>query len=285
MPIVYLNGEYMPQEKATVSVMDRGFLFGDGVYEVVPVYDGHMLALNEHLDRLERSLEAIHMKAPLKHDEWKTVFEELLKRNKKVSGKQSLYLQVTRGPGETRSHELPEKYEPTILAFCTPSRSRPRTELEKGFSAITLDDTRRRDCTIKAITLLPNILLYEEAKKAGAAEAILIRNGEAMEGTSSNLFIIMNNELLTPPLSQSILSGVTRELILALAKQNNIPYRETKITEDMLKNANEIWLTASGKEIYPIVTLDNKPIGGGKVGPFWGRMMDYYDAQKAAISK
>ncbi len=282
MPIVYLNGEYLPQKEAKVSVMDRGFLFGDGIYEIIPIYDGHMVGLDQHLRRLKRSLAAIHMTPPLTDEEWKTIFNELLKRNDKTSGTHTIYLQITRGPGETRSHELPKTYQPTVLAFCTAPRALPREELNKGFSAITLDDSRRRDCCIKAITLLPNILLYEEARKVGAVEAILIRNGQAMEGTSSNLFIVMEDELLTPPLSTHILGGVTRELILALAKENDIPSRETIITKDMLHHANEIWMTGSSKEIFPIVKLDDKPIGTGKVGPIWQRMMDYYEAHKTA---
>jgi len=285
MPIVYLNGEYLPQEEAKVSVMDRGFLFGDGVYEIIPIYDGHMVGLKEHLQRLKRSLTAIHMTPPMTDEEWINVFNQLLERNNKTSGTHNIYLQITRGPGETRSHALPETYQPTVIAFCVPPRARPRKELNKGFSAITLDDSRRRDCSVKAITLLPNILLYEEARKVGAAEAILIRNGEAVEGTSSNLFVVMNNVLLTPPLSSNILAGITRQLILKLAKEKNIPCRETTITKDMLHDASEIWLTGSSKEIFPITKLDDKPVGEGKVGPIWERMMDYYEAYKTALQQ
>lgn len=285
MPIVYLNSQFVEQEDAKISVMDRGFLFGDGVYEVVPVYDGHMVGLQQHLDRLKHSLSMIHMTPPLTDDEWKSIFNELLEKNNGMSGIQSIYLQITRGPEETRRHILPETYTPTILAFLAPSKAHPRAELNKGFSAITLDDSRRRDCNIKAITLLPNILLYEEARRAGAAEAILIRNGEAVEGTSSNLFIVMNSELITPPLNNYILGGVTRELIISLAKQHNVPFKEKVITENMLKEANEIWMTGSSKEIFPIITLNEKPVGEGKVGHLWNQMMDYYEEHKNAVRK
>lgn len=283
MPIVYLNGNFIPQEEAKISIMDRGFLFGDGVYEVIPVYDSHMVGLQQHLDRLKHSLSMIHMTPPLTDEEWKTIFKNLLEKNNQTTGIQSIYLQVTRGPEDTRKHILPETYTPTILAFLIPPKTCSRADLDKGFSAITLDDTRRRDCNIKAITLLPNILLYEEARRAGAAEAILIRNGEAVEGTSSNLFIVHNEELITPPLSSYILGGVTRELIISLAKQHNIPFEEKIITEAMLYNANEIWMTGSSKEIFPIIKLNEKPVGEGKVGTLWSRMMDFYEAHKKNI--
>jgi len=285
MPIIYLNGEYLPQEDAKISVMDRGFLFGDGVYEVVPVYDGYTLGLEEHIDRLDKSLASIHMQATLSLDGWKKVLNELLERNDKKTGEHSIYIQVTRGADETRNHAIPSAYQPTVLAFCTPSKSQPRHTLEKGFSAITLDDTRRRDCGIKAITLLPTILLYEEVKKVGALEAILIRNGQALEGTSSNLFVVINDQLLTPPLNNQILGGVTRELIIKLAKENDIHCLEKSISEPMLHDASEIWMTGSSKEIVPITKLNDKPVGTGKVGPFWQRMIDYYQEHKLSIRK
>ncbi|MCB1827249.1 MAG: aminotransferase class IV [Coxiellaceae bacterium] len=285
MSIIYLNGQFVEQEEAKVSVMDRGFLFGDGVYEVVPVYDGHMVGLQQHLDRLKHSLSMIHMNPPLSDEQWINIFEDLLEKNNATTGVQSIYLQVTRGPEETRRHVLPQTYTPTVLAFLTTPKTHSRADLDKGFSAITLDDSRRRDCNIKAITLLPNILLYEEARRAGAAEAILIRNGEALEGTSSNLFIVINNELITPPLNNHILGGVTRELIINLAKQHNIPCEEKSITQAMLEQANEIWMTGSSKEIYPIIKLNEKPVGEGKVGQLWNKMMDYYEAHKNAVRK
>lgn len=283
MPIIYLNGKFIPQEEAKISVMDRGFLFGDGVYEVIPVYNGHMVGLQEHLDRLKHSLNMIQMLPPLSDQEWKSIFETLLEKNNKTTGIQSIYLQITRGPEETRRHVLPETYTPTIVAFLTPPRSRSREELEKGFSAITLDDTRRQDCHIKAINLLPNILLYEQARRVGAAEAILIRNGEALEGTSSNLFIVIDNTIVTPPLSPMILGGVTRELVISLAKENNIPIEEKTITEKMLYTASEVWVTGSSKEIFPITTLNQKPVGNGKVGPMWHKLFDLYESHKNAV--
>jgi D-alanine transaminase len=280
MAIIYLNGQYLPQKDAKISVLDRGFLFGDGVYEVVPVYNGHIIGLTQHLDRLKISLELIHMTAPLSKKQWQNVFDTLLEKNDKLQGTHGIYLQVTRGDETTRSHAIPTNYQPTVVAFMVESKARQGKELSNGFSAITLDDTRRRDCNIKAITLLPNILLYEEARRANASEAILIRNGEALEGTSSNLFIVKDQTILTPPLNSYILGGVTRELIIHLANANNLPLNEKTITEQMLHDADEIWLTGSSKEILPITTLNEKPVGTGKAGPVWQRMFEHYETYK-----
>lgn len=278
--IVYLNGEFIPQENAKISIMDRGFLFGDGVYEVVPVFNGKMLRLEGHLTRLTNSLAAIGLTPPLTDEQIKNIFKTLLIKNNKSHDTVGLYLQITRGPQSMRSHAIPENPTPTVVAFIIPSKSMSEETLLAGCSAITLDDTRRRDCYIKAITLLPNILLYETARKAGAVEAILIRNGNALEGTSSNLFIVKNHQLYTPPLDHYILGGITRELVLEIATQNNIPYQECDISETMLFDADEIWITGSTREICPIVLLNHKPVGTGKVGPIWHQVYKNYKQHK-----
>lgn len=285
MNIIYLNGEYVTKENAKISIMDRGFLFGDGVYEVIPVFDGHMLGLTEHLQRLEKSLNAIELPTPLTQAEWATVLNTLLEKNKQTSATLNLYLQVTRGAEEFRHHDFPNVTKPTIIAFCMPVTPKSRNILSLGFSAITLEDTRRRDCSIKTINLLPNILLYEQAKRTGSIEAILIRDGFALEGTSSNLFIVTNNELWTPPLSDHILHGVTRQLIINLAHDNKIPCWEKNISTSLLQKADEIWVTGSSKEICPIVQLNDKPVGTGKTGPLWHRMMKLYEQHKQSIQK
>lgn len=280
MNIVYLNGKFLPQEQATVSIMDRGFLFGDGIYEVVPVFDGHLFGFEEHMERFDRSLNSICMKNPLSHDQWKTVLTTLIEKNDKSVGTYNCYCQVTRGADETRSHTFPEHLAPTTVAFLTPSKSIPFEVAEKGFSAITLDDTRRRDCHIKAITLLPNILQMQLAKSKGAIEAILIRNNEVLECTSSNIFIVKDGVLLTPPLSDFILSGVTRHVIIELAKKNNIPIKEISIKPEMLFSADEVWVTGSSKEICPIVKINDQMIGNGKTGPLWKKMAVLYHDYK-----
>ena len=279
--IVYLNGEFLPQEKATISIMDRGFLFGDGIYEVVPIFKGKFFGFQAHMIRMDNSLRAIDVKNPLTHAEWKSVFDTLFaKNNFNANSNYSCYCQITRGADVTRNHTYPDNLKPTVVALVTPLHTRTLEETSKGFSAITIDDSRRRDCYIKAVNLLPNILHMQEAKRAGAIEAILIRNDEVMECTSSNVFIVKNNQLMTPPLSPNILSGTTRNLVIQLAKENHLTCSETKITKEMLKNADEIWVTGSVKEICPIIQLDNKPVGTGQVGSLWKKMIALYETQK-----
>ena len=278
--IVYLNGNFITQDQARVSIMDRGFLFGDGIYEVIPVFNGKLFGLNEHMARMEKSLSAIQMKNPLSHAEWKKILKNLLVQNNKTTGNHAFYCQVTRGAGETRTHTFSADLKPTIVAFLTPGTSHTSDELQKGFSAISAEDSRRRDCYIKAIALLPNILHLQDAKSKGAIEAILIRNNEVTECTSSNLFIVKDNKILTPPLSKHILSGVTRNIIIKLAKENKFEIAETKITKEMLQNADEIWVTGCIKEICPIVILDEKPVGTGKVGDIWKNIVSLYESYK-----
>jgi D-alanine transaminase len=283
MSIVYLNGNYIPQEKATISIMDRGFLFGDGVYEVIPVFDGHFFGFDEHMIRLEKSLNAVQIKNPHTSQEWKTIFETLLEKNQKVNGNYSCYCQITRGADTIRSHTFPDDLKPTVVAFLTPFKTKTVDQLAQGFSAITSEDTRHSNCFIKAINLLPNILQMQKARSAGAVETILIRDDFVLECTSSNIFIVKNNELITPPLSDNILSGITRQLIIKLARENNIECIETKITPAMLNDADEIWVTGSIKEICPIISLDGKAVGNGQVGPVWKKMINLYEAEKHKI--
>ena len=280
MPVIYLNGQFIPQEKAMVSIMDRGFLFGDGIYEVVPVFKGKFFQCDAHLARLDRSLNAIQIKNPHTITEWKTIFRDLLAQNKIVSGDHSLYCQVTRGADTTRNHLFSDQLTPTVVAFLLPVKKTSSAELEAGYAAVTSEDDRRLDCFIKAIDLLPAILRLQKTKNAGAFEAILIRNNEVTECISSNVFIVKNNVAITPPVSRYILKGITRDLIIMLAQKNNIPIEEKTITPDMLKTADEIWVTGSTKELAPIVLLDNKPVGTGKAGPLWHKMKALYEHYK-----
>jgi D-alanine transaminase len=282
MSIVYLNGEFIPQEKATVSIMDRGFLFGDGVYEVIPVFDGHFFGLDEHMQRFDNSLSAIQMQNPLTHAQWKNVLETLIEKNNLADGTFNCYCQITRGADQTRAHTFPTHLKQTVVAFLTPAKTNTKESLEKGFNAITLDDTRRRDCYIKAITLLPNILQMQEAKSKGAIEAILIRNEEVLECTSSNIFMVKDNVIMTPPLSPFILSGITRGIIIKLAKAHGITVQEKAISKEMLMSADEVWVTGSSKEICPIIQIDNTVINEGHVGPMWHTLFSLYTDYKQA---
>ncbi len=280
MNIIYLNGEFIPQEQATISIMDRGFLFADSIYEVIPIFDGKMLGVDEHLARLDRSLNAINIKPPLSAAQWKQVFHDLLEKNATGNSSLNIYLQITRGTDTTRNHAIPTNLQPTFLAFCTPAKAKNAEQLQQGFKAITLTDTRRLECYIKSTALLANVLLFEQAQKAGAVEAILIRDGYVTEGTSSNLFIVSNSEIFTPQLTPMILGGVTRDLLLQLAKKDQIPTHETAISESMLLSADEIWVTGSSKEIVPITQLNDNQVGNGQAGPLWQRIQALYHDYK-----
>jgi D-alanine transaminase len=280
---VYLNGEFLPLEAARISVMDRGFLFGDGVYEVIPVYAGKLLRLREHLARLENSLAEIRMSNPLELGEWEQLLEKLTSQ---FPGKdQSVYLQVTRGPAEERNHNIPDAVTPTIFAMTSLMSAADPSVATQGIAAVTLDDIRWRLCNIKAITLLANVLLKQEAMDRKAAEAILVRDGWATEGAASNLFIVEGETISTPPKSRHLLPGITRDLVLELAQRARIPVCEEEIKEERLLAADEVWLTSSTREIMPVTQINGRPIGKGVPGPMFARLNRLYADYKEAIKR
>ncbi len=274
---VYLNGEFLPLAEAKISVLDRGFIFGDGVYEVIPCYGRRPFRLAEHLTRLQHSLDAIKLTNPLNAAEWEKLLLQLITRCDAED--QSLYLQITRGTA-SRDHGFPANTPPTVFAMSNPLKPPAPALLERGASAITLDDIRWRYCHIKAISLLPNVLLRQQALEADADEAILLRDGGATEGAASNLFIVRNGTLITPPKDNRLLPGITRDLVLELAEAANIPCREQGIPEAELRSADEIWLTSSTKEILPVTRLDSAPVGDGVPGPLWQQMHQRYQQYK-----
>lgn len=275
---VYLNGAYLPLAEAKVSVLDRGFLFGDGVYEVIPAYNGRLFRLEEHIARLNNSLAGIRLPMPQSVADWEAIFRPLLEGDKD----QYIYLQITRGYAPKRDHGFPEQVVPTVFAMC--SEIKPFAGRFNGIKAVTLDDTRWQLCNIKAITLLANILLRQEALDQGCAEAILVKNGYVSEGAASNLFVVIDGELITPPKNNEILPGITRDLILELAEANGIPYKEDIIALEALQTASEVWVASSTREILPVVELDGAPVGDGKPGSVWQRMDALLQAYKKSLS-
>ncbi|BBA35265.1 D-amino acid aminotransferase [Methylocaldum marinum] len=273
--LVYLNGDFLPLGEAKVSVLDRGFLFGDGVYEVIPVYGGRPFRLDEHLRRLDNSLRGIRMTNPLPDARWADIFGRL------IAGvhDQYLYLQVTRGFAPKRDHAIPAEVNPTVFVMCSPIAPIPVS----GVRAVTLDDIRWQWCHIKAITLLANVLLRQEAVDRGAAEAILVRDGWVTEGAASNVFAVIDGVLTTPPKSSDLLPGITRDLVLELALENGVPAVEQRIRVDDLKSAAEIWLTSSTREILPVIELDGVRVGTAEPGPLWSRMQAIYQAYKERL--
>ncbi|MGJ0485016.1 MAG: D-amino acid aminotransferase [Methylomicrobium sp.] len=271
---VYLNGRYLPIEAAHISVLDRGFLFGDGVYEVIPAYRGRLFEFDAHMARLDNSLAAVRIGNPHSLDKWRSIFAPLLEDGTD----QYLYLQITRGVAPKRDHLFPENVEPTVFAMSSPIL--PYPERETGIKAACLEDSRWQNCHVKAITLLANVLLRQEASERGGAEAILVKNGFVTEGSSSNVFAVRNGTLITPPLSHDILPGITRAVILKIAEAHHISYREQSISIDDLKQADEIWIASSIREIVPVIELDGRPIGAGKPGPVWQTVHSLFQAYK-----
>ncbi len=281
MNTAYLNGRLVPLEEATVSVMDRGFLFGDGVYEVIPVYGARLFRLDGHLARFERSLAGIRLANPHSLAQWRTILDRLVEVN--GDGDRYVYLQVTRGPAPKRDHAFPGASTPTVFASVSPITPPSPDLAEHGVAAITREDIRWKCCDIKAIALLGNLLLRQEAVEAGCAEAILIRDGEATEGAASNLFLVRAGILLTPPKGPFLLPGITRDLVLELARDNGIEAREAPIPAQWLHDAEELWVTSSTREILPVTRLDGEAVGAGRPGPLWARMHALFQGYKARL--
>jgi D-alanine transaminase len=276
LPICYLNGEYLPLAEARVSPLDRAFLFGDAVYEVIPVYAARPFRLRQHLDRLSRSIAAIRMQAPLTHEQWAEICRELIARNS--GGDQTLYIQVTRGGEYGRNHAWPDGLIPTLFAFASRLEPLSAELLERGVAAITAADTRwaRRD--IKSTALLANVLLKKLAADAGAYETIMLENGRLTEGSSTTVHAIKDGTIHTPPNGHHILPGTTRDVVTELAARLSMPSRSANVSEAQLREADEIWLAFSTRGVLAVTTLDGRAVGAGTPGPMFGRLHRAFDS-------
>lgn len=275
--MIYLNGKFMPIEEACIPVLDRGFIFGDGVYEVIPVYSRKPFRLTEHLNRLQHSLDGIRLQNPFSHDEWSNLLEQIIAKN--AGEDQYIYLHITRGVAK-RDHAFPQ-VPPTIFIMSNPLLPPPEALLVSGASAITAIDNRWIRCDVKAISLLPNVLLRQMAVDVHAIETILIRDGFLTEGAASNIFVVKNKVLLAPPKSHLMLPGITYDVILELALAHQIPHEVREISESEIRAADEILLTSSTKEIMPITNLDGKSVGYGKPGALFAQLHTLYQQYKA----
>ena len=280
--IVYLNGEFMPLAEARVPVLDRGFIFGDGVYEVVPVYSRNPFRLGEHLQRLQRSLDGIRLANPLRDEEWTKLILEIVARN---SGEdQAVYFQVTRGVAP-RAHEFPSAVKPTVFLMSNVMKTPPREQVDNGVPCITSNDFRWLKCDIKSVSLLGNCLAKQLAVDAGAVEAVMFRDGYLTEASASNVFVVRNGVLLAPPKNHLILPGITYDVVLELAHANRIPVETREIPEQEVKTAQEIWVTSSTKEVLAVTSLDGRPVGDGKPGPVFRRMHALYQEFKQTVMR
>jgi D-alanine transaminase len=270
LPICYLNGDYLALAQARVSPLDRGFLFADSVYEVIPVYASRPFRLREHLDRLNRSLAGIRMPPPLPHSDWAGVCQELIARNS--AGDAHLYLQVTRGEEFGRNHAWPEGLRPTLFGYATPLEPVSPAMLAQGVAAVTAADTRwaRRD--IKSTALLANILLKKLSADAGAFETIMLDNGELTEGSSTTVHVVKDGVIRTPPNGHRILPGTTREVVAELAARLGLRCDSGRVTENELRGADEIWLAFATRGLLAVTALDGVAVGSGKPGPLFKRM-------------
>lgn len=276
--LCFINGAFRPLAEAAISPLDRGFLFGDGVYEVIPVYAGRPFRLPAHLQRLARSLTEARLPAPYTDAEWAALLERIIDSH--GGGDQSLYLQVTRGAPDLRDHAFPDGERPTVFVMSSPLKAPD----PRGRRVILADDIRWRRCDIKTVSLLPNVLLRQQAIEAGADEAVLVRDGFVTEGAASNLFIVEGGVLVTPPKSPLLLPGITRDVIVELAAADGLECRQEDIALARFRAADEVWLSSSTKEVIPVVTVDGEPVGRGDPGPVWHRMRELYSALKANLA-
>jgi D-alanine transaminase len=278
----YLNGHFMPLADAQVSVLDRGFVFGDGVYELVPVYSRKPFRLEEHLRRLQGSLDGIRLANPHGVAKWRELIEQLIALQD--FDDQSVYLQITRGVAP-RDHAFPQGVAPSVFMFAQPLVSATDAQKAAGVCAITAPDIRWGRCDIKAISLLANVLARQQAVEAGCAETVMLRDGFLSEGAASNIFAVKNGVLLAPPPSNLILTGITYDVVLELAAAHGIPHELRAVSEAELREVDELWMTSSTKEIMPIVTLDSEPVGSGKPGPLARQMDALYQHFKQQVMR
>lgn len=275
----YFNGNWLPLEQIAISPLDRGFLFADGVYEVVPVYAGTAFRLGAHLDRLQQSMAAIELQGAPQRSSLADAVLGLAGRNELTEA--AVYLQVTRGAYSMRDHAFPAQSHPTVFGMCTPLEPVAESVLSRGVAAVTRPDLRWQRCAVKSVSLLPNILARQDAAKQGALEAILVRDGYVTEAAASNVFAVIDGELVTPPLDDGILAGITRCAVLELARSNGIAVQERPLPIGALRQASEVWLTSSTREISPVTRVDGIEVGKGRPGPGWRRVRALYQALKS----
>jgi len=282
--IVYLNGEYMPAEEARISPFDRGFLFGDGIYEVTPSYEGKMVGFSLHLERMKRGLAQIGIDASVVSDEqWRDIAENLIERN--GCGDLGIYFHVSRGNEGRRFHGFPDDTPVTVFAMINPigpAPSSPDRRQWKGLAAVSAEDMRWRRCNVKSTALLGNVLHFQFGADSGCNETILYnQKGELTEASHSNVFIVKDGVVSTPPLDNQILPGISRHIVLdILRQQREVSVEERVISMEEVRNCDELWITNSSKHIAPIVTLDGDKVGDGKVGAVWEYAIRLYEKMK-----
>jgi D-alanine transaminase len=282
LPLCYLNGEYLPLKEARVSPLDRGFLYADGVYEVMPVYGARPFRFGAHAERLTRSLGALRMEDPHTRPEWRAILGALIERN--GGGDQYVYWQVTRGAQSGRNHAPLPDIPRTVFAFCAPLPPITPETRERGVACITAADIRWARCDVKSVALLANVLLRQESVDAGAAETILLCDGELTEASASAVHVVVGREVLTPPNSRRILPGTTRSVVEEMATRTALPWRSAPVTEAQLRAADEVWISAATREVQAVTRLDGRPVGRGLPGPHWRAVFEELQRYKRELA-
>jgi D-alanine transaminase len=280
--MIFLNGKLIPIEEAKVSVLDRGFIFGDGIYELVPVYSRVAFRLDEHLARLERSLGEARIRNPYSRDQWRKLVYQLI--DAQSFDDQGVYFQVTRGVAK-RDHSFPANAEPTVFMMSNPLVAPPPSAVEAGAAAVSAVDNRWLRCDIKSISLIGNVLLRQLSAEAGAAETILFRDGKLTEASASNVFIVRRGAIVAPPKSGLILPGITYDVVSEIARANGLPLEFRDVPESEVRSADEIWVTSSSKEVLAVVSLDGRKVGEGRPGPVFRRMYELYQEFKRKVMR
>lgn len=274
-----LDDKRMPLEQARISPLDRSFLFGDGIYEVMPVYGGRLFRPRLHFDRLARSAAALRITNPHTHERWEALLRELVSAN--GGGDQYVYLQLSRGAEHGRNHAPLPQVPPLVFCYSSPWPVPAASTLQEGLACITTQDTRWARCDIKSVALLANVMLRQMAVDAGANETILLRDGQLMEASASTVHVVLGGVLVTPPNSSRILPGTSRIVVEELADELGIPRRDAPISEAELRGADEIWLAAATREVQPVTRLDDRVVGNGRPGPLWRRIYDAWQRLKS----
>jgi len=280
--MIYLNGEFMPIEEAKIPVLDRGFIFGDGVYEVIPVYSRRPFRLDEHLKRMQASLDAIRIDNPHSAAVWSELIGKIVSGNPWED--QGVYIQITRGVAK-RDHTFVKGVKPTVFIMSNQLVTPSQEQIRDGVPAIVLPDFRWLRCDIKSVSLLGNCMLRTAAADAGCVEAILVRDGLLTEASASNVFIVKDGTVLAPPKSHLILPGITYDVVLEILRDNKLAHAVHPVTEAELRTADEVWVTSSSKEVLAITTLDGKPVNAGKPGPVFARVHALYQQFKTAVMR
>ena len=276
---VYLNGQFLPLEEAKISVLDRGFIYGDGVYELVPVYGRRPYRLRQHLARLQRSLDGIRLANPHTDAEWEAIIAGLIGRM--AFADQGVYLQVTRGAAK-RDHAFPAGVAPTVFMMSNPLALPSREQIERGVAVVTAADERWLHCDLKTISLLGNVLARQLAVDAGATETVLFRNGYLTEASASNVLLVRDGVIVAPPKDNQILPGITYDVAFELAREGGLPIQVRPVPKEEALAADEMWLSSSTKEVLAVTSLDGRPFGGGKPGPVFRKVHALFQASKAA---